>query len=113
MTYRSFISNSNVFFMIGDDTILDFNSHENVEKLVKSSNDALETLILEVKEKLVQYATEELSLMEQGVQGDLTNTLAYAKIMHMLNQYIYVENEKKRFETEGNVPEERWLSEGI
>ena len=111
MTYRSFISNSNVFFIIGDDTVLDFNSHENVEKLVESSNDALETLIAEVKEKLMQYAVEELALMEQGVKGDLTNTLAYAKIMHMLNQYIFVTNEKKRFETEGNASQERWLSE--
>lgn len=113
MSYRSFISNSNVFFIIGDDTVIDFNSHENVEKLVKSSNDALDTLITEVKEKLLHYAAEEINLMEQGVKGDLTNTLAYAKIMHMLNQYIYIENERKKIEQEANAPQERWLSEDI
>lgn len=111
MSYKSFISNGNMFFMIGDNTIIDFNSHENVEKLVKSAEGNLEQLILEIKTGIIASANEELLLMESGSQGNLNKTLAYAKIMDMVNQYIYVENEKKRVESENQAnPEERWLS---
>lgn len=113
MSYRSFISNGNMFFMIGDDTVIDFNSHENVETLVKASEKNLENLILEIKEGLINSANKELELMEAGTPGNLTETLAYGKIMNMLNQYIYIENERKKFEEAGNVSQERWLSEDI
>lgn len=110
MAYKSIVSEDRVVFLIGDDTALELNSYDKVKQLVEASSENLPLLIAEINDKLISSANEELLKMEDGTGSLLQKTAAYVKLLQVVGQYHFIE-EQKRQEQERQEREASGISE--
>lgn len=102
MAYRSIVAEDRVLFFLTDTNIIELNSYDKVKTLVEASSGNLESLIAEINENLIASAEEELVKMTDGTGSLLQKTAAYVKLLQVVGQYHYLEeqNRQERLEQE-------------
>lgn len=95
MAYKSILSEDRVVFILGDDTVIELNSYDKVKQLIGASNENLDLLIQEINDNLISYANEELSKMVDGTGSLLQKTGAYVRLLQVVGQYFYLEEQKR------------------
>jgi uncharacterized protein YcbK (DUF882 family) len=91
MAFRTIQTDDKILFFLSDTEVLELTNYDNVKKLVEASSSNLDQLIDEVKTKLVESVEEDLNLFDTEDVQLLQKTLAYAKLLQVVNQYRYVE----------------------
>lgn len=80
-----------ILFLMSDTEVLELTSHDKIKQFVEASESNLEELISEVKSGLLAAVQEELELFDTEDVALLQKTLAYAKLLQVVNQYRYIE----------------------
>jgi len=98
MAYKSMISDDRVIFIIGDNTALELTSYDKVKELVNASSENLSLLVDEINSNLVSFANEELLKMTDGTGSILQKTSAYVKLLQIVGQYHFIEEQNRQIE---------------
>jgi hypothetical protein len=91
MAFKTIQTEDKVLFFLSDTEVLELTNYDSVKKLVEASDSNLEQLISEVKTKLAQSVQEDLEDFDTEDVQLLQKSLAYAKLLQVVNQYRYVE----------------------
>lgn len=80
-----------ILCFLSETEILELTSHDKIKQLVEASESNLEQLIDDIKSNLSEAVQEELELFDTEDVAVLQKTLAYAKLLQVVNQYRYIE----------------------
>lgn len=98
MSYKSLLSEDRVIFLIGDSMVIELNSYDNIKKFVSVSEENLPKLIEEINTNLIAFANEELEKMVDGTGSVLQKTIAYVKLLQVVGQYHFTEEQNRQIE---------------
>jgi|LakMenEpi03Aug12_release.lakeMendotaPanAssembly.Ray.scaffolds.fasta_scaffold147196_5 hypothetical protein len=112
MAYKSLLSEDRVIFLIGDSTVIELNSYDNVKKFAAASTENLPKLIEEINTNLISFANEELEKMVDGTGSVLQKTIAYVKLLQVVGQYHATEEENRKVEEKQRREASGILEEG-
>jgi uncharacterized protein YcbK (DUF882 family) len=110
MAFRTIQTDDKILFFLSDTEVLELTNYDNVKKLVEASSSNLDQLIDEVKTKLVESVQEDLQDFDTEDVQILQKSLAYAKLLQVVNQYRYVEKIEAARKAE---EEERLLNNNV
>jgi hypothetical protein len=111
MTFRTIRTDDRILFFLSDTEILELTSHDKIKQLVEASESNLEQLIDEIKSNLLEAVQEELELFDTEDVSLLQKTLAYAKLLQVVNQYRFMEkaeSARKAEEEERQANQDVW-----
>ena len=91
MAFKTIRTDDRILFFLSDTEILELTSHDKVKQLVEASSSNLDQLIDEIKTNLLDAVQEELELFDTEDVSLLQKTLAYAKLLQVVNQYRCME----------------------
>jgi uncharacterized protein YcbK (DUF882 family) len=110
MAFKTIQTDDKILFFLSDTEVLELTSYDSVKRLVEASSSNLDQLINEVKTNLVESVQEDLNLFDTEDVQLLQKTLAYAKLLQVVNQYRYVEKIESARKAE---EEERLLNNDV
>lgn len=91
MSYRMIQVSDKFLFFVSDTNAIELNTYDNVKEFIGYSETNLSSLINDIKSGLIEAANEELVKMETGSDQNLLKTMAYVKLLQVVNQYFYSE----------------------
>ena len=111
MAFRTIRTDDRILFFLSDTEVLELTSHDKIKQLVEASESNLEQLINEIKTGLSEAVEEELELFDTEDVSVLQKTLAYAKLLQVVNQYRCIEKAeaaRKAEEEERQTNQDVW-----
>jgi hypothetical protein len=110
MAFRTIRTDDRILFFLSDTEVLELTNHDKVKQLVEASEANLDQLINEIKIGLIEAAQEELELFDTEDVSLLQKTLAYAKLLQVVNQYRCMEKAEAARKA---LEEERFANESV